>query len=142
MNAVVCGNSTRGGGVMRYSGRHANCFCMPGWLRWAHIADHSDVRISQCPHITSTDFPEGQFWKWLRASCRDAYFKSHFFTNDDKFELSGVLTRSPPSITRHQRSWHLPARSSTMSFLHLDKTRNLRIEFAFLFGLANDLSSY
>ena len=77
MNGVACGNSTRGG-VILYSGRHATCFCMPGWLRWAHIAGHSDVRISQCPHITSTDFPEGQFWKWIRASCRDAYFKSHF----------------------------------------------------------------
>ena len=95
MNGVVCGNSTRGGGIIRYSGRHATCFCMPGWLRWAHIADHSDVRISQCPHMTSTVLPGEHSWKWARASCMVANLRSHFLQMIANLNRRGVLTHEP-----------------------------------------------
>ena len=71
-------------------------------------------------------------------------FEIAFLANNCKFKLPGVLRRKPPSITRRQHSWLPPARQrfSVVSSLHLDKTKNLTIESAFLFGLANSLSSY
>ena len=79
-------------------------------------------------------FAGGAFLKMDPGLLHSGEFKVTFFANYRELKSSGVLA--------HERLRPLFARQRySVSSLHLDKTRNLTIEFVLLAGLSTSLSS-